>query len=59
MLGIACKQHETVHEGHASQRVKRAPKAMNEPAYWRDHDAMAPMAGPNAKLVQQKPSWQA
>ena len=56
MLGITCKRHETVHEGYASQWVNRAPKKMDEPAYWRFHAIAASTAGPNAKLVQQQPS---
>ena len=59
MLGTTCKRHEMVHEGHTSKWIKRAPRAMNEPAYWRDHAITAPTAGPNAKLVKQQPSWQA
>ena len=59
MLGITCKRHETVHEGHASQWVKRAPKAMDEPAYWRTHHITVPTAGSNAKLVPQLLSCQA
>ena len=47
------------NEVHASQWDKRAPRGINEPAYWQDDDATAPTAGPNAKLVQQQPSWQA
>ena len=49
-------RHETVHEWHVKQWVKRAPKAMDEPAYWRGHHITVPTAGPNAKLVQQQPS---
>ena len=59
MLGITCKRHETVHEGHASQWVKRAPRGINEPAYWQGDAITAPTVGPNAKLVQQQPSRQA
>ena len=56
MLGITCKRDETVHEGHASQWVKRAPRAMDEHAYLRGRHIAAPPAGPNAKLVPQQPS---
>ena len=59
MIGITCKRHETVNEVHASQWVKRAPRGINEPAYWQDDAITAPTVGPNAKLVKQQPSWQA
>ena len=33
MLSTTGKRHETVHEGRVRQWLKRAPKAIDEPAY--------------------------